>query len=183
MHIKGMKIHVVIIALAAGLAAFFGAQWLYKGLNFQKPLIAKLENNPVIISYKIDDSADTYKISISLSENVNLMNSYQRVYNDVEQVMGNRPFTIELTDRRDNQLDKVYGIGKFAIYEALQNGDFVQMANYLDSYASEAGLESKVDIDDRNIYWQMKDGKYYLYSVIPRNNAENSSASAKTERR
>ncbi|SFG48634.1 hypothetical protein SAMN05660649_01801 [Desulfotomaculum arcticum] len=180
MHIKGIKIHVVIIALVAGLAAFLGAQWLYKGLNFQKPLIAKLENNPVVISYKIDDSADIYKINLALSESVDLMNSYQQIFHDVKQVMGKRPFTIELTDRRNNQLDNVYGKGKFAIYEALQNGDFVQMASNLNLYASEAGIESKVDIDDHNIYWQMKDDQHYLYSVIPRGNTESIFASAET---
>jgi hypothetical protein len=121
-----------------------------------------------VAAYQIEDAGDTYKITITLRETGNLMETYNLIYGEIEQVMGNRPFEIQLVDHRNDRLNSIFEQGQFAIHEALVVGNFTKMADALNGYARKAGVESRVYIDDYNIYWQMRDGSYYLYDVVPR---------------
>ncbi|SFR01865.1 hypothetical protein [Desulfoscipio geothermicus] len=170
MRWQGFKIHVVIISLVVGLAAFMGAHWLYTSLNFQQPLQKQMDNNSLVASYKIVENGDRYKIIVSLRnrENMNLMQSYRQIYDKVREIMGNRPFTIELVNRPNDRLNGVLNQGRFAIHEALVKGNFREMFDALHRYARRAGVESRVYIDDDYVYWQMRDGANYLYEVVPR---------------
>jgi hypothetical protein len=170
MRWQGFRVHVVIISLIVGLAAFWGAQWLYTSLNFQQPLQKQMDDNSLVASYKIVEKGDRYKIMVSLRdhENVNLMQSYRQIYDQVREIMGDRPFTIELVNRPNDRLDNVLNQGRFAIHEALVKGNFREMFDALHRYARQAGVESRVYIDDDYVYWQMQDGTNYVYEIVPR---------------
>lgn len=170
MHWQGIKIHVVIASLIIGLAAFLGAHFLYINLNFQQPLKKELENNNLVTSYQIIENKEEYKIVIYLDEHkdLNLMQTYRLIYNEVSKIMGDRPFIIELKDQPNTRLNKVYNQGQFAIHEAMVKGNFREMFDSLNHYADEAGIESSVFIDKYNVYWQMRDGSNYVYEVVPR---------------
>lgn len=167
MRWQGIKIHVVAVSMLVALAAFWGAQWLYTSLNFQQPLKKELENNQQITNYQIKEDADVYTIVVTLGETNNLMQTYRQINDQVLDIMGQRPFIIELADRRNARLNEIYNQGQFAIHEAMVNGNFRDMANSMGHQARTSGVESKVYIDSDNIYWQMKDGSYFLYAVIP----------------
>jgi len=168
MRWQGIKVHVVAISMLVALAAFLGAQWLYTSLNFQQPLKKELESNRQITDYQIKEDADVYTILVTLGETNDLMQAYRLIYDQVQDIMGKRPFVIELADRRNDRLKDVYNQGQFAIHEAMFSGNFREMSNSMSQYARTSGVESKVYIDGDNIYWQMKDGAYFLYAVIPR---------------
>lgn len=168
MRWQDIRIHIVVISLLTGLAVFLGVQWLYNSLNFQKPLQEALSRQQLVEAYQIEDAGDMYKITITLRETGNLMETYNLIYSEVEQVMHQRTFEIQLVDKRNGRLKNIFNQGQFAIHEALVMGNFTKMAGVLNDYARKAGVESKVYIDDYNIYWQMRDGSYYLYDVVPR---------------
>lgn len=169
MHWQGIKIHVVVVSIILALAAFFAAHWLYDNLNYREPLKKKLQANELVTGYELsDDESGVFRVSVSIKETDNLMLSYQQVFESVQLVLGNRDFTLELVDRRDDLLTDVYNQGQFAIQEALVRGNFRDMAGTLNEIARRSGAESTVYIDDSNIYWQMRHGEYYLYQVIPR---------------
>ncbi|KJS11135.1 MAG: hypothetical protein VR67_15450 [Peptococcaceae bacterium BRH_c8a] len=169
MQWQGIKIHVVVVVLGIALATFLGAHWLYNSLNFKEPLKKELDNNNLVTEYKIEDS-DTglYQVSVTMKETKNLMLAYSQINNAVKEVMGNQQFAIQLIDKRDDKLVNLYYQGQFAIQEALMQGNFRDMADELNESATLEGVESKVFIDENNIYWQMNHGQYYLYEVIPR---------------
>ena len=169
MQWQGMKIHVVALALVIALAAFLGVHWIYNSLNFKEPLKKELDADNLVSSYTIDDSgAGCYQVSVAMKKTGNLMLAYRQVDEAVKKVMGGKQYQIKLADQRDEQLMNQYYQGHFAIYEALARGNFRDMANELSALADRAGVESKVYIDENNIYWQMSHGQHYLYEVIPR---------------
>lgn len=168
MHWQDIKVHVVVISLVIGLAAFLSVQWLYNSLNFQQPLEKKLDNSKFIESYRIERSSNEYKIIISCRETDNLMQTYQEMYGEVAKTMNEHPFVIELVDQRNDRLVDVFNQGQFAIQEAMFRGNFREMADSLNQYARSGVVESSVYIDEENIYWQMRDGNNYLYEVTSR---------------
>jgi len=168
MRWQGIKVHVVAISMLVALASFLGVQWLYASFNFQQPLKKELASNQQITNYQIKEDADVYTIVVTLGETKDLKQTYSLIYERVQDILGKRPFIIELVDRRNNRLNEIYNQGQFAIHEAMVNGNFKDMSNSMGQYARENGVESKVFIDSDNIYWQMQDGEYFLYAVIPR---------------
>ncbi len=169
MQWQGIKIHVVALALALALAAFWGAHWIYNSLNFTEPLKKELDANALVTEYRIEDSgAGWHQVSVAIKKTDNLMSAYRLIDDAVKEVMGSKQYVIKLEDRRDEQLVNLYYQGQFAVQEALVQGNFRAMANELSKLAAHAGVESKVFIDGSNIYWQMSHGQYYLYEVIPR---------------
>ncbi len=168
MRWQGIKVHVVAISMLVALAAFLGAQWLYASLNFQQPLKNEMESNKQITGYQIKEEADVYTIVVTLHETDDLKQTYCLINDRVQDIMGKRPFVIELVDRRNDRLNDIYNEGQFAIHEAMVKGNFKDMSNSMSQYARAKGVVSKVYIDSNNIYWQMKDGTYFLYAVIPR---------------
>lgn len=169
MQWQGFKIHVVALALVIALAAFLGAHWIYNSLNFKEPLKKELESNALVTGYQIEDTGTgLYQVSVDMKKTENLMPAYRRIDEAVKEVMGSKQYVIKLGDQRDGQLVSLYYHGQFAVQEALVQGNFRDMADELSELADRAGVESKVFIDEKNIYWQMSHGKYYLYEVIPR---------------
>ncbi len=168
MRWQGFKVHVVAVSMLVALAAFLGAQWLYNSFNFHQPLRKELENNQQIINYQINEEAAVYTIVVTLREISDLRQTYCLINERMQDIMGKRPFIIELADRRNERLNDVYNKGQFAIHEAMVKGNFRDMSDSMNQFARTSGVESKVYIDSDNIYWQMKDGAYFLYAVIPR---------------
>jgi len=168
MRWQGIKVHVAAISMLVALAAFLGVQWLYTSFNFQQPLKKELASNQQITNYQIKEDAEVYTIVVTLGETTDLKKTYSLIYERVQDIMGKRPFVIELVDRRNDRLNEIYNQGMFAIHEAMVNGNFKDMSNSMGQYARENGVESNVFIDSDNIYWQMKDGAYFLHAVIPR---------------
>ncbi|MCL2337331.1 MAG: hypothetical protein FWC60_07930 [Firmicutes bacterium] len=169
MQWQGIKIPVVALALVIALAAFFGSHWLYKSLSFEEPLKKELDANKLVTGYTIEDSgAGQYQVSVAMKKTGNLMLAYRQIDDAVKEVMGGKQYRIKLADQRDEQLTEQYYQGHFAVYEALVRGNFREMAGELSKLAERAGVESKVYVDENNIYWQMSHGQHYLYEVIPR---------------
>lgn len=169
MRWHGVKIEVVAVALVVALSAFWGTQWLYHNLNLQKPLREKLEHNQLVAHYEIEKSNNNYNITVTPRQTDNLMVAYHQLYNDLEQVMGNKIFTIQINNQHHDQLDRIYHRGQFAIYEALATGNFTRMEETLHGYARGAGVDSQVFMDDQNIYWQLSVGSDFRYDVVGKN--------------
>lgn len=168
MRWQGIKVHIVAVSMLVALAAFWGAQWLYTSLNFQQPLKKELDNNNFVNDYQIKKDAGVYTITLTLRDNGDLADIYRQIDGQLRAIMGGRQYAIELVDRPNDRLNAVYNHGQFAIHEAMVRGNFRDMADDLNQYASDIGVESKVYIDSDNIYWHMQDGGYYLYAVLPR---------------
>ncbi len=168
MRWQGIKVHVVAASMLVALTSFLGVQWLYNSLNFQQPLKKEMDSNKQITDYQIKEDDNEYTIVITLCETDDLRETYCLINNQVQDIMGKRPFVVKLTDRRNDLLNDIYNEGQFAVYEAMVKGNFRDMSNSMNQYAHANGVESKVYIDSDNIYWQMRDGAYFLYAVIPR---------------
>lgn len=168
MQWQGLKIPVIILSLLAGMALIFGAQWLYQKYSFQGPLNASLNGNKAVESYQMSNEGSLLRVSVTINYDADLMQSYKDVRKELTQAAGRRPFLLTLNDSRDDVLKQVWYNSQYAIYQAVSQGSYQDMAAVVNREALASGAEAKVYIDHENIYIRLKHQGHTLDEVIPR---------------
>ncbi|MDD3654183.1 MAG: hypothetical protein PHO01_08385 [Desulfotomaculaceae bacterium] len=169
MQWKGLKVPVIIFSLLLGLVIIFGIQWVYQKYIFQNPINTVLAANEAIDSFQVNNQDGVVNISIAIKSDADLMQSYQAVQKDLSLLMGRRQYNIDLMDSRDDALQQLWYQSQFAVYQAIDQGSYQNMAYDINREAGLAGAEAKIYIDPKNVYIRlMKDGRT-LDEVIVRN--------------
>lgn len=168
MQWQGLKIPVIILSLLAGIALTFGAQWLYQKYSFQGPLNAALNENKAVESYQMSNEGRLLRVSVTINYDADLMQSYTEVRKELTQAVGKRPFRLTLNDSRDDVLKQVWYNSQYAIYQAISQGSYQDMAAVVNREAQVSGVEAKIYIDQENIYVRLKYQGHTLDEVIPR---------------
>lgn len=168
----GLKIPVVIFSLLAGMAFIFGVQWLYQKYSFQEPLIAALKNNKAVEFFQINREDHLYRIDIAVSYDADLMETCKDVYKKLNHIMGRRSFKLVIVDDPDDILNKIWYNSQYAVYQAVVQGNYQNMADVVNREAHTFGAEAKIDIDQENIYLRIKHQGHTLDKVIPRNTGQ-----------
>lgn len=168
MRWQGLKIPVIILSLLAGMAFIFGVQWLYQKYSFQEPLNAALSRNNAVESFQVSTEGRLLKINVAIKYDADLMQTYKEVRKELANTMGRRPFQLTLSDSRDDVLNKVWYNSQYAIYQAISQGSYQDMAAVVNREAGAVGAEAKIYIDQENIYLRLKHQGHTLDEVIPR---------------
>lgn len=168
MQWQGLKIPVIILSLLAGIALTFGAQWLYQKYSFQGPLNTALNGNKTVESYQLSNEGRLLRVSVTINYDADLMQSYTEVRKELTQAAGKRPFLLALNDSRDDVLKQVWYNSQYAIYQAISQGSYQDMAAVVNREAMVSGAEAKIYIDQENIYLRLKHQGHTLDEVIPR---------------
>ena len=126
--------------------------------------------------------SSTLLLTVELNETSNLAGDYQELQHTVSGILGKRPFSLQLTDNRDQALQQAYYNSQFAIYEALTRGNFREMADVVHASADEAGAKVTLSLDGENIYVHMERNDRYLTEVLPRPDANTTNLAGMTDR-
>lgn len=163
-----MRITIVIVALAVGLAVLLGGQWAYNKFIYHDPLDQVLEETGLVEDYSVDYDGDVLVVRVKLNPADNFMEKYQELDNTVCRVMNQRGYRIEIVDNPDHELEKAYYNSQFVIYEAITKGNFREMANIVHDNAGKVGGRARIYVGPHNVYLQMDRGECHLFKVIPR---------------
>jgi len=168
MEWKGLKIHLIIFSLLAGIALIFGAQYFYQKYSTQRPLNDVLNSNEAVESYQLSSESNQLQVSVKVRYEANLMQAYKEVQKDLNKVMGRKVYNLSLIDDPDEVLEQVWYQSQYAIYEAQSLGGFQEMAGVVNREAQTRGAEARVYIDQENIYLRLQHQGHTLDEVIPR---------------
>ncbi len=168
MRWKGLNILVIIISLLAGMAFYFGAQLLYQRYSFQKPLNTALNENKAVESFQVVNEGRSKRVIVCICQGANLMSAYNELQKDLRQAMYKRPFILEIDDSsRDETLDEVWHKCQYAIYQAIAQGSFQDMASVVEREAAERGVKAYIYVDLGNVYIRLEHQGHTLDKVIP----------------
>jgi hypothetical protein len=168
MRIKDIKIPVVVISFLLTLGILFAGMWLYKDLYVNDPLAEKLQKIPAVKEYEL--IIDEKSLEVTLGTVDNLKETYLEIENSIKDITNDSgAFEIKIKDNPDNLLNSVWEKAQFAVYEALEQGNFNDMAVQIKKVIEEFGLEKyKIQMDKNNIYIQLHHGDKFLYKVLQR---------------
>lgn len=168
MEFQGIRIKYVILAFLLVAALLFGGQMVYQKFGYHQPVRQLLEGYPGIASFEIDDEAAVVRIVVKLERTDNLMAAYQQLDRRLWTANSGRPYELVIEDERSPALEEALHKSELAVYQALIQGNFPEMARAVDTHAREAGAEARVFVDGRNVYIQIETADCYLMSVVPR---------------
>jgi len=172
MQWQGLKIPVIIFSLLAGLVVIFGVQWIYQKYSIQNPINMVLSGNEAVESYNVSTEGKQIKITLTFKDTADLMQSYNELQKELDQKMGQRSYQLLLKDSRDDSLQQVWYNIQFAVYQAIAQGSYRSMAEEIKQEAAAAGVEAKINIDQKNIYIRLKKDGRILDEVVARDGGQ-----------
>lgn len=168
MQIKGLRIYIVIAAVAVTLGILLTIQFFHQKYKVEQPLFKLYSQTKLVNDVKLEEKGNAVTVVLDVKETDNLRKAYHDLNNYTREIMGDTDYTIELKDKRSKTLEKAYYESQFIIYEAIAKGDFTRMAEVIQKNADKVGAQAMIFIDEKNIYVEfLKDGSY-LYEIIPR---------------
>jgi len=165
---RGLRVPIILLVLVASLLVFWGARWLFNRVSIEQPLTDFLKSQDYIETFEINRDGSLVQISVLLAPVDNLKDTYVELDRGVRNILGGRLYELILRDKRDAQLKNAFYYSQFAVYEAVAQGNYREMLDYVNKQAAERSATASVFIDQDRIYLQMRHDKNYLYEVIPR---------------
>ncbi|APC08216.1 hypothetical protein [Neomoorella thermoacetica] len=171
MHFKGWRLHFVLLAALLSLCLLTGGQWAYQHFGQEKPLARALEAVPGVQGVQITSGTSGLEVGVTLGQVADLQQTYKQLEKVIQGIYGQQPVKVVIKDNPSPVLDRLWQASQYSVYEASVRGNFTTMATSIAQLASKAGVpDYAINIDERNIYLQFRQGQNYLYRIIPRQN-------------
>ncbi|MEQ2130219.1 hypothetical protein QTP99_09595 [Caldanaerobacter subterraneus KAk] len=164
--LKGIKWQVVILTFAVAFGGLFIGFQIYQNKLIPERISRDLKSVKFVKDVTIIAGDKGYDVKVKLDRVENLMETYGEIQEKIKKY----PVKINLfiLDNSDERLNNVYYNLQFALYEAIQKGDYLKMYDFLNRLSQENGIISRVYIDEHNVYIDLRDDIHYLYRIIPR---------------
>lgn len=169
MQLRGIRFWLVIAVCTFTLALLLGGRWFYQQRFVETNLVRELRNVPGVETVNVIEKKDYIQIRLGLGKVWDLQKTYVKIRETVSEVYDLSGVRIDIVNKPDPDLEAVWARAQFAVYQALIQGNFTEMAEVIDRQTGQAGVaNSKVQMDWDNVYLQLQQGDNYSYYVIPR---------------
>lgn len=169
MNLQNMRWPVVVAVMAATLAVLFGAGYVVKSRTVEEPLKAVYAKSAALETSAVERQGDAYVITMKFKDVPDFANAYNDLRTETQKLLRESPFTMQVQDQRNDQLESSFRRINLYVQEALATGQFSAMADKVEAEAAKAGVTARLEVDQDRVYVQMHDGGAYLYSVSDRN--------------
>lgn len=163
---RSLRYPVIAAIVVVVIGLLFGGQWIYTKYILERPVVDALDLPEVETTEYIED---TGTVVVKLKEVENLRKIYLEIQDRLTANKNGGNLQLEVTDTRSPVLEQAWYQAQFAVHQAVVQGDFVSMNEFIGNVASEYKLDRyAVFVDSDRVYVQFhKDGKS-LYEVISR---------------
>ncbi|HHW57453.1 MAG TPA: hypothetical protein GXX15_07280 [Clostridia bacterium] len=164
--LKGIKWQIVLVTFIIAFGILFASFQIYQNKILPDKISRDIKTVEFVkvVTISIDDNG--YNIKVELGKVKSLMETYK----EIESKINKYPVKINilLIDNPSDKLNNVYYNCQFAIYEAIQKGDYIKMYDTIREISYKNSVIPYVYIDKQNIYLDLRDNSHYLYRIIPR---------------
>jgi hypothetical protein len=169
MRAYGVRIPVVLTAMAGALLLLFGAQFLYNRQAVEQPLVSIYRNVPSVEHVAVQSTPAGLEVDVRLALVPNLRETYLTLQNQVATVLGSQRFQLNLVDARTPELvDDFYQMNG-VLEQGIATGQFEAMQHQVQAMGAQDGLSQASAIaDEHYVYVELVKGDHYLYELLPR---------------
>jgi hypothetical protein len=169
MRAYGVRIPVVLMAMAGALLLLFGAQFVYDRQAVDQPLVSIYHNVPGVEHVALQNTPSGLQVDVHLGPVTNLRETYLALRNQVNTVLGGQHFQINLIDARTPTLLGDFYQMNGVLEQGIATGQFVAMQQQVQRLGQQEGLtRASAIVDDHYVYVDLVQGKNYLYELLPR---------------
>lgn len=162
------RIKVAIIATLIAFMGLFGTYKLYTIYNIEKPLLSSIQTIPEVEQASLTKKAQgQYEINIKLDQVANIQAKYEEIDKMAQEKIRNGSYEIKIDDNRNASLNQFYDYAQLAVLQASADNQFLWLNQTLQQKAENSGVTCSLRVDEERIYIQARDGKSYLYIIMP----------------
>jgi hypothetical protein len=160
------------VALITTLAILVGGQLLWQKFAVAKPLDKLLQDVDGVVTATQSDvkggKDNMVLIDVTLQNVNNLQNTYTEIDAGAKRILGSKPYTVAIHDKRNGELEQFYYSIHYFVQEAIFTGNFSQMAQRVKEQSQAQGIDTRIYVDTRFVFVQMQQGDGQMYVVVPR---------------
>lgn len=166
------RIKIAIIAALIAFMGLFGTYKLYNIYNVEKPLVNSIKSIPEVEQISLNKVRGQYEIYVKLAQVVNLQEKYQQIDSAAEMKLGAETYEIKIEDNQNASLKEFYDYTQLALLQAGTDNQYLWLNQTLQEKAGSAGITCSLLVDRDRVYIQARDGKSYMYIIVPHSNTE-----------
>lgn len=160
------KLKIAIISTLIALLCLFGFNKLYVIYGVEKPLMEGIKAVPGVEEAALDQKQGQYQISIRLAQVDNLPETYQKIDLAIAKKLDAGSYKVVVKDQRNSKLDKFYDYAQLALFQTVNDKQYLQLDQNLQKNAQTAGIKCSLFVDEKHIYIQAIDGSSYMYEIV-----------------
>lgn len=163
-----MRWPVVLVSLIVSLGLLFGGYKLVQQQTVVAPLDVALHAIAGVQSYTWTDASDGRHLTLMLSPDASLGQTYTAVVKTVRALAPNDTVVVDVKDDRSPALQALYDQVNLAVQEGMQTGHYLDMADHVTALATKANAKATVTVDGGHVYVSLEQGGHRLLSVVQR---------------
>lgn len=161
-----IRIVPILAITCVTLSLLFGGWELYRNFGLVRPLEDQLMAAGTVQKVESIVNGQERAIKVTMKQVPDLQAAYEGVEKIVHDSLGTY-VTIDLADNREGALEKTYRDLQPTLYAGIAKGEFPAMIENMGAQAKQAGVESKISMNDEHIFVELKKDGKYLYEVVP----------------
>jgi len=169
---RGFRLPVVAAAFIIGSLLIFGGHFFIQKYFVNEPISEYLGSYSDVKGFEIVDNSGKTQVKVVLEPVSNIAETYRDLELELQARLG--PNTeLVVTGSSSQRLDDLYYEFHFALYEAVQKGNFSEM--HLEAerlFAGTEGATYRLFVDEERIYLQLSQEPSYLYKIVSREEAK-----------
>ncbi len=163
MNFKNIKWPVVIITFIVAFGVFWGVHYLRQKQFVEEPLTQALESMEEVEKVQLSVKGGSMDIRLTVSKLADFPHFYETVEKAVSEIhKGDYDLIIE--DAPDSAINAAYQKIHLALFEAIVQGNYVAMGEYIENVKDNHGLEAyRVVVTEDHVYLELENEGAFLY--------------------
>ncbi|OEH84816.1 hypothetical protein BHU72_08260 [Desulfuribacillus stibiiarsenatis] len=162
---KKMRIYLILISFIVTTATLTLGFYAHQHYLVIQPIEKVLDTMGGIESYEINVTRKSKNIIVTMKSE-QFMEDYNAIHTALNEHLSNQAFVITLKDNRDELLTTYLNDISFQLFEAIETKQYTLLQAL--NQDKNTTFVMKVEIDEKFIYLNLKNGDNYLYELIPR---------------
>lgn len=162
------KIPVAALALILTLGLSLGGFMLYNRFVVEKPMYQEMKQVEGVQRVSVHKEDKQMVVVVKLAEMSDFSVTYRLLDRIAEKRFGAGKYTLEIEDRRSQELEQFYADIQLHLYQGIATNSFLWLDKEIGQMADSKGIQHRLRVDEDNLYLQGHKEGYYLYSVLKR---------------
>ncbi|OXL84617.1 hypothetical protein BCV73_17010 [Paenibacillus sp. SSG-1] len=158
----------IIITVVVSVAVLFGGWFFYRQTTLQGPLQKIVSNYQGVNNAHFNITRDQVDLKLDLKPNVNLADLADKISTEGKSVVGTRTLKFDFVDHSSDKLNQYWDKAMFSVAEAMENKRYTEIPVKLQYLAKGTGIQTKAEMDTKNVYITLTDGSSSKFLVLPR---------------
>ena len=167
-----MKVRLLPILMTVLLssAVLFGGWYIYRHVGLSTPLQQKIGNISGVKEVNLSVTNREVNVDLDLQSNADLRQVYSQLVQASSKITGTRQLHVAITNSSSTELDTWWANELFAVAQAMETKQYADIPKTLNEDKSKLqGLQITAEMDDENVYVQLKTANASKFIVLPRN--------------